>query len=185
MQEFVLPVQTLCPKEESDRLLKKYSSKNKNHKTSIVSAVLYPCPDLRHDYGFILLKIKYMDIIIQHLGFTTSETLDAFIREKVNTLKSDKIVRANVTLYLASESNPENQVCEIRLEVPGNDYFVKKGSVHFETAVTECVDILQNKIKKQHDRNINQRQASEDIIQDELLSGQDDDQETELEDVVK
>lgn len=126
-----------------------------------------------------------MDIIIQHLGFSTSETLDSFIREKVNALKSDKIVRANVTLYFASESDPDNQVCEIRLEVPGNDLFVKKGTVHFETSVTGCVDILQNKLKKQRDKNIDQRQAAEDKIQDELLAGEDDEQETELEDVVK
>ncbi|MBG9374773.1 HPF/RaiA family ribosome-associated protein [Panacibacter sp. DH6] len=126
-----------------------------------------------------------MDIIIQHLGFTASETLDAFIREKVNALKSDKIVRANVTLYFASEGNPDNQVCEIRLEVPGNDYFVKKGNAHFETAVSECVDILQNKLKKQRDINISQRHADEGLIQDELLANQNDDEETELEDVVK
>jgi putative sigma-54 modulation protein len=126
-----------------------------------------------------------MDIIIQSLGFQKSETLDNFIREKVNTLKSDTIVRANVTLYLASEGNPENQVCEIRLEVPGNDLFVKKGTVHFETSVTECADILQNKLKKQHDKNINQRHANEDTIQDELIAGEDDEEETELEDVVK
>jgi putative sigma-54 modulation protein len=126
-----------------------------------------------------------MDIIIQHLGFTSSETLDAFIREKVNALKSDKIVRANVTLYLASESNPENQVCEIRLEVPGNDLFVKKGSVHFETAVTECVDVLQSQLKKQHDKNIKSRKGNEAVIQDELLAGEDDNEEPELEDIVK
>ena len=126
-----------------------------------------------------------MDIIIQHLGFTASETLDAFIREKVSTLKSDKIVRANVTLYFASESNPDNQVCEIRLEVPGNDYFVKKGNAHFETAVTKCTDVLQKKLKKQHDININQRHADENKIQDELMAGEDDEEETELEDVVK
>lgn len=131
------------------------------------------------------LKCKYMEVIIQHLGFTASETLDAFIREKINTLKSDKIVRANVTLYLASEGNPDKQVCEIRLEVPGNDLFVKKGNVHFETAVTECVDILQSKLKKQHDKNIDQRQADENKIQDALLAGEDDEEETELEDVVK
>lgn len=126
-----------------------------------------------------------MDIIIQHLGFQSSETLDNFIREKVNTLKSDKIVRANVTLYLASESNPENQICEIKLEVPGNDLFVKKGSVHFETSVTECVDILQHKLIKQRDKNVNRRQGNEDAIQDELLAGEDDEQEPELEDIVK
>ncbi len=126
-----------------------------------------------------------MDIIIQHLGFDTSETLDAFIREKANALRSDKIVRANVTLYFGSDDKPENQICEIRLEVPGNDLFVKKGAVHFETSVTECIDILQNKLKKQHDKNITQRHANEDIIQDELIAGEDDEEETELEDVVK
>lgn len=126
-----------------------------------------------------------MDIIIQHLGFETSETLDQFIREKVNTLKSDKIVRANVTMYLASEGNPENQVCEIRLEIPGNDLFVKKGAAHFEAAINECVDILQTQLKKNHDKNINRRHANEDKIQDELIAGEDDEQETELEDVVK
>ena len=89
-----------------------------------------------------------MDIIIQHLGFQTSESLDSFIREKVSALKSDIIVRANVTLYLASAGNAENQVCEIRLEIPGNDLFVKKGAVHFEVSITECVDVLQAQLKK-------------------------------------
>jgi putative sigma-54 modulation protein len=126
-----------------------------------------------------------MDIIIQHLGFQTSETLDSFIHEKVNALKSDKIVRANVALYLASEGNPQNQVCEIRLEIPGNDLFVKKGSVHFETSVSECVDVLQTQLRKNRDKNIDRRQGNEDKIQDELMAGEDDGEETELEDVVK
>lgn len=126
-----------------------------------------------------------MDIIIQHLGFQKSESLDNFIREKVNALKSDAIIRANVALYIASVGNPENQVCEIRLEIPGNDLFVKKGAVHFETSVTECVDILQTQLRKNRDKNIDRRHANEDTIQDELTAGEDDDQETELEDVVK
>ena len=126
-----------------------------------------------------------MDITIQHLGFKTSETLDAFIREKANTLKSDKIERANVNLYFASDSNTDNQVCEIRLQVPGNDFFVKKGSVHFETSVSKCIDVLQSKLKKQHDKNIGSHRANEEKIQDELMAGEDDNEETELEDVVK
>ena len=69
--------------------------------------------------------------------------------------------------------------------MPGNDYFVKKGNAHFETAVTECTDVLQKKLKKQHDININQRHADENKIQDELMAGEDDEEETELEDVVK
>jgi putative sigma-54 modulation protein len=126
-----------------------------------------------------------MDIIIQHLGFHTSETLDNFIREKVNALKSDVIVRANVALYLASAGNPENQFCEIRLEIPGNDLFVKKGSIHFETSVSECVDVLQTQLRKNRDKNMERRQGNENKIQDELMAGEDDEEETELEDVVK
>jgi len=126
-----------------------------------------------------------MDIIIQHLGFQKSESLDDFIREKVNTLKSDTIVRANVSLYIASAGNPENQVSEIRLEILGNDLFVKKGAVHFETSISECVDVLQAQLKKSRDKNIDRRHGNEDIIQDEIMAGEDDEEETELEDVVK
>jgi ribosome-associated translation inhibitor RaiA len=128
-----------------------------------------------------------MDIIIQCLGFPTSEALNAHIQEKVGHLKSDVIVRANVTLYFGSDANPNNQICEIRLEVPGNDLFVKKGSSHFEAAVTECVDILNQQIKKQRGRSVDRRHANEDQIQDELMAGEeeDDNTEPELEDVVK
>ena len=126
-----------------------------------------------------------MDIIIQSLGFPNSETLNDFIREKVNTLKSDTIVRANVTLYIGSDGNPENQICEIRLEVPGPDLFAKRGAAHFEAAVNDCVDVLQKQIKKNRDKSVDRRHADENVIQDELLAGEDDEQEPELEDIVK
>ena len=89
-----------------------------------------------------------MDIIIQSLGFKASETLENFIREKINTIKDDHIVRANVILYKGPASNPDNDYCEVRLEVPGNDHFVKKHSQYFETSVGECVDILTQMIRK-------------------------------------
>ena len=100
-----------------------------------------------------------MDIIIQSLGFKASEHLEDFIREKLNKAvnESDKVIRANVTLYAASESNPNNNVCEIRLEVPGNDHFVKKGSSVFEQAITECTDALQKIIRRAKDKEISNR----------------------------
>jgi len=103
----------------------------------------------------------------------------------MNTLKSDNIVRANVTLYKGPAGNPESDYCEIRLEVPGNDLFVKKHSQYFETAVSECVEVLSLQIKKSKDKNVNARQADEDLIQDELLNTEDDDGDVELEDVVR
>lgn len=126
-----------------------------------------------------------MDIIIQNLGFPASETLNDHIREKLNHLKSDVIVRANVAMYIGSDGNPNNQICEVRLEVPGNDLFVKKGSTHFEAAFNECVEVLNIQIKKQRDRSVDRRHADEIKIQDELMAGEDDQEEPELEDIVK
>lgn len=126
-----------------------------------------------------------MDIIIQSLGFNAGESLESFIREKVNTLKSEVIVRANVTLFKGPASNPESDYCEIRLEVPGNDLFVKRNAAYFEVSVNECVDILNKQIKKNRDLSVDRRKGNEAIIQDELMAAEDDDVEPELEDVVR
>ena len=62
---------------------------------------------------------------------------------------------------------------------------MKKGSVHFETSVSECVDVLQTQLRKTREKNIDRRKGNEDKIQDVLIAGEDDETETELEDVVK
>ncbi|PZR23892.1 MAG: hypothetical protein DI535_23100 [Citrobacter freundii] len=125
-----------------------------------------------------------MDIIIQSLGFKASDALEDFIRAKVGGLKSDRIIRANVVLYKGSAGNPESDYCEIRLEVPGNDHFVKKHSPQFETSVHECVDILTQMLKQARDKHVDQRQADALQIQDELMEGGEDN-DVELEDVVR
>ena len=126
-----------------------------------------------------------MDIIIQSLGFNAGESLENFIREKVNTLKSDNIVRANVTLYKGPSGNPESDYCEIRIEVPGNDLFVKKNSEYFESAINECVEVLSLQINKNRDKYSAGRKADATIIEDELRKGEDDDEDIHPEDVVK
>lgn len=126
-----------------------------------------------------------MDIIIQSLGFTAGNSLESFIREKINTLKSDDIVRANVTLFKGPASGPENDYCEIRLEVPGNDHFVKKQSQYFETSVSECVDVLTQMIKKTKNKQKEGRKAEAAVIQDALLDSNESNDDVELEDIVK
>ena len=122
-----------------------------------------------------------MDIIIQSLGFKAGETLENFTREKLNNLKHDKIVRANVTLYKGPDSNPENNYCEIRLEVPGNDPFVKKNGAYFETAVSECIDVLNEQLTRARQKNIDRRNADSAVIEDALGDGEaEGDNETEI-----
>ena len=85
-----------------------------------------------------------MDIIIQSLGFTAGEQLENYVREKLGKLNpKDHIIRANVVLFLGPDKATPNTYCEIRLEVPGNDLFIKESSPEFEQSVDAAVNKLQ------------------------------------------
>lgn len=101
-----------------------------------------------------------MDVIIQSLGFKAGEELESYITEKLEKLKpSDHIVRANVTLFLGPDRATPNNYCEIRLEVPGNDLFVKEHSADFHQAVDETVNRLQAILRKQKEKQVDQWQG--------------------------
>ncbi len=91
-----------------------------------------------------------MDVIIQSLGFKAGADLESFVREKLQKLdgKSDNIINAEVTLFIGSERDPNNNFCEIRLGVPGNDHFVKKGAATFELAIVDAVNTIQEQLVK-------------------------------------
>lgn len=96
-----------------------------------------------------------MEVIIQSLGFKAGEGLESYVREKLNKLTpSDNIVRANVTLFMGPDRATPNNYCEIRLEVPGNDLFVKENSAEFEQAVDEAVNKLQSMLRKAKEKMV-------------------------------
>lgn len=101
-----------------------------------------------------------MDIIIQSLGFKASEHLESYVQEKVNKLTpSDSIVRANVTLFQGPDRAVKNDYCEIRLEVPGNDLFVKKSNPEFEQAIDDAVNTLQQMLRKAKEKQVDRRHS--------------------------
>ena len=102
-----------------------------------------------------------MDIIIQSLGFKAGEDLEAYVKEKLGKLSpNDHIVRANVTLFLGPQREPESSYCEIRLEVPGPDLFVKEQGVEFEQAIDSSVNKLQSIIRKAKEKQVDQWQGN-------------------------
>jgi len=114
-----------------------------------------------------------MDIIIQSLGFKASNSLEALVHEKLGKLTpNDNIVRANVTLFKASDNIPQNNYCEIRLEVPGNDHFVKKNGEMFEHAVVEAVDTLQTMLHKAKGKQESRKRDNNVAIEDTLLENE-------------
>jgi putative sigma-54 modulation protein len=102
-----------------------------------------------------------MDIIIQSLGFKAGDELEAYIREKLSKINpNDHIVRANVTLFLGPNRATRNTYCEIRLEVPGNDHFIKESNPDFEQAIDAAVNKLQQMVRKARDKESDKRHVS-------------------------
>ena len=96
-----------------------------------------------------------MDVIIQSLGFKAGEALESYIREKLEKITpNDHIIRANVTLFLGPDRATPNNYCEIRLEVPGNDLFIKEQDAEFEQAVDSAVNKLQGMIRKAKEKQV-------------------------------
>ncbi len=104
---------------------------------------------------------RSMDIIIQSLGFKAGEQLESYVREKLGKLSpNDHIVRANVTLYFGASKATRDTFCEVRLEVPGNDVFVKESAQDdFEQAVDTTVNKLQGILRKQKEKQLDQWQG--------------------------
>jgi putative sigma-54 modulation protein len=100
-----------------------------------------------------------MQIIIQTSGFKASEALEAFINEKVGKLAgySQNIIRADVTLSKGAETELQNNYCEIRLEVPGNDLFAKNQSSGFEQSIAATVYDLKHMVEKNKGKAVTQR----------------------------
>jgi len=102
-----------------------------------------------------------MDIIIQSLGFTAGESIKNFVREKLDKFdKEANIIRADVTLFIGSDSKPEKYYCEIRLEVAGKDHFAKKNSNTFEKAIVDAVDTIHHTLRKAKEKQVDRNQGS-------------------------
>lgn len=91
-----------------------------------------------------------MKINLQSLHFKASTHLQDFVREKVGRLThiQDDIISAEVTLFSEDGKANGNKYCEIHLNIPRQDDFVKKGADSYEAAITEAVDALMEILKR-------------------------------------
>ncbi|HEX6915239.1 MAG TPA: ribosome-associated translation inhibitor RaiA [Chitinophagaceae bacterium] len=96
-----------------------------------------------------------MKVNIQSLGFKAGDELEDYIKKKLGKLTpSDHIVAANVTLFLGADRATREHFCEIRLEVPGNDPFVKEGAADFYQAVDSTINKLQAMLRKAKEKQV-------------------------------
>jgi ribosomal subunit interface protein len=87
---------------------------------------------------------------IQSIGFTASEELITYVKEKTARLGHylESIISSEVTLSTDKSDTKENKVCDIRLIIPGNDLLASAQCKSFEEAATKASDALIKQIEK-------------------------------------
>jgi putative sigma-54 modulation protein len=96
-----------------------------------------------------------MDIQIQSIHFTADRKLINFIEDKVNklTLYYDGIISGEIFLRLDKSAQSTNKVAEIKLNVPGNDLYVKRQCKTFEEAIDTGVMAISKQVKRHKEKS--------------------------------
>lgn len=83
-----------------------------------------------------------MEIKINAVRFDADQKLVDFINKKVGKLDKfyDAILIADVYLKVDKLQAEQNKIAELKLQIPGNDLFIKKQADSFEEAVSQAVD---------------------------------------------
>jgi putative sigma-54 modulation protein len=95
-----------------------------------------------------------MKVSVQSVNFNADRSLIEFIEKKVNSLEKyyDKIVDSEVYLKVQQTSEKENKFVDIKLNIPGNDFVVKKQCKTFEEGVMLTVDSLKRQLTKKKEK---------------------------------
>ena len=125
-----------------------------------------------------------MDVIIQSPGIKINELLENAITEQLQSLPYEGLIRAQVVLYTGPVANTENAYCEIRLEMPGNDPFVKRKAASFETAFQDCMDTLKEILSRSKGKMAERSKKDPSAIQDAIDEAEKN-IDPDLEDVVR
>ncbi len=91
-----------------------------------------------------------MEIQIQSIHFTADSKLLGFIEEKVGKLSHfyDGIISSEIFLRIDKSDNSTNKIAEIKLNVPGNDLYVKRQCKTFEEAIDTGILAISKQVKR-------------------------------------
>ena len=99
-------------------------------------------------------KINIMKVDVHAVNFTVDRKLVDFIQERMDKLEKyyDRVVSADVFLKVERTSDKENKAVEIKINVPGDDFLVKKQCKTFEEAVELSAESLERLLVKRKEK---------------------------------
>lgn len=95
-----------------------------------------------------------MQIIYEYHNVSTSQGLELMAKEKLESLqtKFDFIHRADVFFKLENRTDNEEQICDIRLSMPGPRLFASTNAKTFESAISKTIRDLEDQLKKKKEK---------------------------------
>ena len=95
-----------------------------------------------------------MKVNVHAVNFTVDKKLVDFVQERMDRLEKyyDKIVSSDVFLKVEKTSDKENKIAEVKINVPGDDFMVKKQCKTFEEAVELCRESLERQVLKKKEK---------------------------------
>jgi putative sigma-54 modulation protein len=95
-----------------------------------------------------------MKVNVHAVNFTVDGKLVDFIQDRMNKLEKyyDKVVDADIYLKVEKTSDKENKIVEVKVNVPGDDFMVKKQCKTFEEAVETASESLERLLVKRKEK---------------------------------
>mgnify|MGYP003392381341 CR=1 FL=1 len=95
-----------------------------------------------------------MKVNLQAVNFNVDRKLVDFVQEKLDKLEKyyDKIISSDVFLRLENTSDKENKIVEVKINVPGDDFLVKKQCKTFEEAIDLSAESLERLLVKRKEK---------------------------------
>lgn len=97
-----------------------------------------------------------MKLQMHSIHFDADRKLIDFIQRKADKLDTyyDQIIDGEVFLRLDKNDNNENKLVEIKLNVPGKQFFAKTQADSFEAASDDAIEGLRRQIKKYKEKMV-------------------------------
>lgn len=95
-----------------------------------------------------------MQIIFEYHDVSASDRLETSAKEKLEELqtKFDFVHRADVFFKTQNRSDDAEQICDIRLSMPGPRLFASTNAETFVAAISETVKDLEDQLRKQKEK---------------------------------
>lgn len=95
-----------------------------------------------------------MKVNFHAVNFTVDRKLVDFVQVRMDKLEKyyDRVVSSDVFMKVEKTSEKENKIVEIKINVPGDDFLVKKQCKSFEEAVEQSAESLERLLVKRKEK---------------------------------